>query len=51
MKTAKNLVKLGNMSVPEKINNAHVIEVAVKFMENVSEDMFHSCLSPIRKLV
>jgi hypothetical protein len=51
MKTAKNSVEFGNVSVPEKIKDAHVVDVAVQFMEHLPEDLLHGCLGPIRRLV
>jgi hypothetical protein len=52
MKMAKkNSVKFGNRSVPEKIKDAHVVNVAVHFMKHVPEDLFHGCLGSNRRLV
>ncbi len=49
METAKNSIEFGNVSVPLKIEDAHVVEVAVEFMEHVPEDLFHGCLGPVKE--
>jgi Icc-related predicted phosphoesterase len=51
MKGTENFMKLGNMKVPEKVVDAHVVQITVEFMKHISEHFFHGSLSQIWGLV